>query len=411
MTCDDSNIGRLVGYFESGIKPKGEGALGVELEHFVVGKRGFFPVFCDDVFGSLAIVRRLYDELSAHSHVNPVLEDGVLLGFDADDYSVSLEPAGQVEISIKATADIGWIAVAYDDFRKRMERILVGGDLALVNAGYMPNGKASAMRLIPKERYRRMLRHFASTGKYGENMMKGTASLQVSIDYFSEADFRMKYRVGIKLMPVLKLLAVNSPMFEGRSNSNCLIRTMIWNGTDPKRCSYPSKAFSDCFSFADYAEYALDQKMIYYPFGEYGGTDISVRDFFAGRNMSDDDVSFVLSMVFPEIRLKRCLELRGMDSLRLDRALHVLALIKGLFYNAEALEHVDGMLSADPDALEETEASISSKGWCGTVFGYDAKALADELMSVACDGLEGDDKRILSTFQSGFRSHNGMLIR
>ena len=393
-------VGRLVEYFKSGIKHSG--AIGIELEHFIVDRRSFRPVFFDDECGQKVILEQLYGVLSKKADVRPCFEDGSLIGIDGELYSISLEPAGQLEISIRAFEDLDSIEKAYDDFRNDICPLLSAFDLTMLTLGYAPRGRVRDMRLIPKRRYERMLSHFRKTGKLGENMMKGTASLQVSIDYFSEDDFRRKYRVGMKLMPFLKLLTSNSPFFEGDRNNDPLLRTRIWNETDAPRCSYPDDSLSDSFSFADYAEYACGQEMIYYPYGELREDRVVVRDFFSGRRIDDRDVEFVLSMVFPEIRLKKVLEIRGMDSISLKMSKPILAVIKGIFYNEDSLAEADGNYRFCMEELAEMNRIVSADGLRGRIFGRSVSDMIGDMLSIGMEHLVGSDRETLGDFYRDF---------
>jgi glutamate--cysteine ligase len=210
-------------------------------------------------------------------------------------------------------------------------------------AGYHPKSKASELTLIPKERYQLMHDYFKTTGTMGENMMKGSAATQINIDYESEADFAKKFRVANILGPVFSLMYDNTEFFEGEPFAGNMLRTYIWNHVDPARSMVVHGALNKKdFGFRNYAEYILNMPPIFIlREGETIFTGAKpVAEIFANSTMSQEDIEHVLSMAFPDVRLKNRIEIRMVDSLPIEKALEFTALIKSIFYNEDILDKI-----------------------------------------------------------------------
>lgn len=303
----------------------------------------------------------------------PYFEDGKILGFYNEDYSVTLEPASQIEISISPKAAIGDVEKIYRDFRRRADELLEEEGFRLVNAGYHPYKKADELALIPKERYRFMDHYFEELKGLGKYMMRATASTQVSIDYWSEEDFVEKYRLACILSPVLSLLTENSPVFEGKPEKNHLVRPRIWMNTDAQRCGIFPVTFEDGFGFEAYARYIYQMPaiLVFNDAGEavYTGHK-PISGIYGDTLMSRAQIEHVLSMFFPDVRLKNYIEIRVADSMEIGASLQYTALMKSIFYEQDVrreLTEYFGKVSAEDIEAAKREAVF--QGFDGMAYG------------------------------------------
>ena len=258
MSIREENKKLLVQYFaDGGIRHCTE-KIGVELEHIIVDGQTRQSV---SYYGEKGIAA-LLERLSSHFpwRYEP---EGSLLGVYNDDFSISLEPAGQLEVSINPREDISLIYRIYRMFLEQITPILRDWGYEMLTLGYHPVSRAEDMELIPKKRYEYMDRHFMNTGCCGINMMRGTAATQVSIDYDSEEDFILKIRVAYMLMPLLKLLTDNTPVMDGEAYGGHMARTYIWDNVDPARTGIIPGLFDEDFGFEKYAEFLMNMPVIF----------------------------------------------------------------------------------------------------------------------------------------------------
>jgi len=386
----DKNLTPLVNIFGDGIKIGKKGLLGVEIEHFVVDKKTnktasyFGDGGIEDILKELA---PLYSE--------KIYSQNHLIALKRNNLLVSLEPAGQLEVSIGEFWELNKIADIYNEFLAELQLVLDSFNLKLVTEGYHPLSKASDMRLLPKERYRLMDEYFKTVGDKGLYMMRGTGATHVAIDYFSENDFVKKFRLANILSPLLIHLTDNCKSFEGKSNKTKMLRHKIWSGVDKARCGI----IPNIYSFLDYAKYIYDTPPIFLLDGEYikdtGNAPLS--KVLAHDTLSHANAEHVLSMVFPYVRLKHFLEIRTADSMPFNYVMSYLALIKGLFYSDKAIgsllkyfEEID-----DADITQAFDALVKN-GYRATVYKMNASDLYDKLFALAGELLNEEEKDLLA---------------
>ena len=367
MNYRKRNISALAGYFASGCK--NEKLLGLELEHFVVDKQTRRSLHYEK--GVDLLLTRLQP-----LYGTPILSQEHIIGISGKDASITLEPAAQLEISIKPLHNISEIARIYDEFINILTPILDDMDCELVCAGYHPKSKADELPLIPKSRYKYMDTHFKSTGTRGKYMMKGTAATQVSIDYSGEADFSKKYRVASILSPLFSLICDNTHVFEGQPFTGKMVRTYIWNDVDPGRSMIVRGALDGDFGFNDYAAYVYGTSPIFLLDGDdviYTGSK-SNAELFADRLMMPEDIEHVASMVFPDVRLKKCIEIRMADSMPIDSVIDYLSLLKGIFYNESNLNSIyQQTLGVGNSEVEAAKEELMVKGADAMIYGKSAE--------------------------------------
>lgn len=386
---EQNNIEKIAAYFKEGEKT-GNLKTGVEIEHFVIGKDGNSMSYETAV----EFMEALMDKED-----RGYFEDGHLLGFFSADYSISLEPAAQVEISIAPKETIAEIEKVYKTFRSKADGWLEEKGFRLVNCGYHPQKKVSELSLIPKMRYEYMDRYFEKTGRYGKNMMRATASTQVSIDYENEADFVEKYRLACMLSPLFALLTDRSPVFEGKPVKTKLVRTVIWMNTDDIRCGIFPGTFAEDFGYRKYAEYLYNCPpiLIMDETGKAVETKTKTfRELYADREMTKAEIEHAVSMVFPDVRLKNYIEIRVADSMELPEVLQYTALIKTCFYKEQARRELYELLgSVDEEKIKQAKRSVIEKGFDGELYGKNADFLTEELYRIMEKYGDGETKQYL----------------
>ncbi len=337
----------LVGYFEAGAKPPERWRIGTEHEKFGFELGTLKPLPYTGSKGIRAILEGL---IARFGHV-PVIEGENIIALGSppgiDQGSVSLEPGGQLELSGAPLYTLHETAAEID---RHLEQVkAVGDDLGVgfLGLGFSPIWSRAETPGMPKGRYKIMTAHMPKVGKLGLDMMYRSCTVQVNLDFQSEADMVKKLRVGLALQPVIAAMAANSPFTEGKPNGFATFRSEVWRDTDAFRTGMLPFAFEDGMGYERYTDYVLDVPMYFvYRDGKYvDASGQSFRDFLAGKlpalpgekpDMADwaDHVS----TAFPEVRLKRFLEMRGADMGGRDRVVGVPAVWVGLLYDQTALD-------------------------------------------------------------------------
>lgn len=332
MDIFKKNKEEIIQYLSDGCKPTDMAMhFGVELEHFVVNASTKEAVAYEGECGVEAILKELmpfYNE-SAYSQ-------GHLIALGRDGIDLSLEPGAQLEVSISPQTDVFCIKEIYDAFCEEIRPILEKYSYEMVTVGYQPKSKVDDLGLLPKARYEYMDKYFQAIGPWGRRMMRGTASTQVSIDYYSEEDFMKKYRIAYYLRDILACFFSNTHVFEGKANTERDLRDKIWMGTDKRRVDVSAYMKNNTLSFADYTEFVMQTPVIV---NKEAGSEFyderTIGEIAKERIFSKDEMVHMLSMVFPMIRAKQFLELRFADSMPMDKVLCYVLLIKGLFSDVE----------------------------------------------------------------------------
>jgi len=332
---------QLIESFARGEKPRERWRLGTEHEKLVYRVGDHRAPSWDEPGG----IRDLLTGLTEYGWT-PVEEDGRLIALSGPDGSVSLEPAGQFELSGAPRADLHETAA---ETARHVHQVKAVGErlgLGFLGLGMWPDKTRDDLPRMPKGRYRIMLDHMPRVGSMGLDMMLRTCTVQVNLDYASEADMVAKFRTSLALQPLATALFANSPFLEGRPSGFLSYRSHIWSDTDPHRTGMLPFVFEDGFGYERYADYALDVPMY---FAQRGGAyvdaaGLSFRDFLDGRlsvlpgeRPTMGDWADHLSTAFPEVRLKTFLEMRGADSGLADQVVALPAFWVGLLYDSDAL--------------------------------------------------------------------------
>jgi glutamate--cysteine ligase len=330
----------LLALFARGEKPQERWRIGTEHEKFVYRIADHRAPSYDEPGG-------IRDLLAAMTRFGwrPIEEDGKVIALTGKDGAISLEPAGQLELS---GAPLDSLHETCREAGRHLAQVKeVGEELGLcfLGLGMWPDKSRADLPVMPKGRYRIMLDYMPKVGSLGLDMMLRTCTIQVNLDYASEADMAQKFRVGLALQPLATALFANSPFTDGKPNGYRSFRSHIWSDTDPARTGMLPFVFEDGFGYERYLDYALDVPMYFvYRDGRY--IDVagrSFRDFLAGRlpelpgeRPLRSDFTDHLSTIFPEVRLKSYLEMRGADGGRWGRICALPAFWVGLLYDQDA---------------------------------------------------------------------------
>jgi glutamate--cysteine ligase len=333
---------QLVAPMQAGEKSPDRWRIGTEHEKLVYRTADHRAPSYDEPGG----IRDILLELRAFGW-EPVEENGQVIAMAGEDGTVSLEPAGQLELSGAAVENLHQTC---SETGRHLHQVKAVGEkcgVGFLGLGMWPDKRRYELPVMPKGRYAIMMRHMPRVGNLGLDMMLRTCTIQVNLDYSSEADMAKKFRTSLALQPLATALFANSPFTEGRPNGYLSYRSHIWSDTDPQRTGMLPFVFDDAFGYERYVDYMLDVPM-YFVFrdGRYiDAAGQSFRDFLAGKLPAlpgelplESDWVDHLSTAFPEVRLKSFLEMRGADGGPWNRICALPALWVGLLYDQAALD-------------------------------------------------------------------------
>ena len=428
----EANIAAICGYIAAGCKA-GPGRLGIELEQHIV-RDDLSAVAYDDVFGSRWILEQFMRAREGGFQNATYTPEGALIGAARAGATLTLEPAAQLELSAGPYDDLGTSLAELERYQAQLDALLGAVGERALPLGYHPSARATDLKLIPKVRYDFMNRYLGAVSPYGPCMMRGSASTQVSIDFADEADCTRKMRLAGFCVPLLSLISDNSPVFEGAPRTHQLVRTQIWRHLDPARSGIAPSS-----SWRAYAEWILSVPAIVAPGEVTAGRsachigDVTSRttcchltpeaaraaasphvtaetgwhydertfgDIYADEPMTEADVEHALSMVFPDVRLKRYLEIRPGDALPPAHAVAYAALVKGLFYSELSLAAMEELFAGlTCEDIEAAKTALMAEGYAAEVYGRPVEDLVDALFGLACTAL-GDEARFLEPLET-----------
>lgn len=402
----------LVAYLEAGSKPMRDWRIGTEHEKFGFYRRGHMPVPYAGERGIAALLQGLKDRFGWDG----VLEQGNIIALRRAACPkggiISLEPGGQLELS---GAPLATLHETHEELRQHLIEVKeIGGEFGIgfLGLGFSPKWTLAETPVMPKARYQIMQRYMPTRGRLGLDMMFRTSTVQVNLDFSGESDMVAKMRVGLALQPIATALFANSPFTVGNPNGFKSYRAEIWRDTDPDRTGTLPFAFELGMGFERYVDYALDVPMYFvYRNGRYiDAAGASFRNFLEGRldqlpgeYPTFDDWADHLTTLFPDVRLKRFLEMRGADAGSSIEALVALpAFWTGLLYEpdalAEAVAFVKGWTVSEIQTLRDQVPRLGlSTPFCDQTAGDIARtavAIADNgLKRRAALDRDGDDER------------------
>ncbi len=393
---------QLVEYLESGCKPREAWRIGTEHEKFGYTLDDLRPLPYGGERGVKAMLEGLV-ELGWH----PIFEgDNVIALSDATGAAISLEPGGQLELSGAQLETVHETCAEVGRHLHQVKQVAGRLGIGFLGVGFQPKWGRDDISWMPKGRYAIMRRYMPEVGGKGLDMMLRTCTVQVNLDFASEADMVKKLRVSLALQPVATALFASSPFKDGKPTGMLSARADVWTDTDPNRTGTLPFAFEDGMGFERYVDWMLDVPMYFvYRDGKYiDAAGQSFRDFMAGRlpalpgqvpNMGDwvDH----LSTAFPEVRLKKYLEMRGADGGPWCRLCALPALWTGLLYDDGALDGAWQLVKDwTPDERETLRRDVNRQGLAATIRGRTMRNLALDVLDLAAGGLKR--RRRLSPF-------------
>lgn len=363
--------------------------IGVEFEHFVVYKDTLKTV---SYYGENGVAETLHD-LEKLGYQGSY-EGEYILGLEKGNKVITLEPGSQFELSIKAQKHIKDIEAEYLDFFKDLTPILEGKNQQIMAVGYHPETRIEEIKLLPKKRYDFMFNYFKTAGSMAHNMMKGTAALQVSLDYGSEEDYLKKFRVTNALSPVIYAMFDNGLYFQGEQYKKHNIRALIWENCDIDRSGVVPNSLKDDFSFKKYAEYVLNvPPILIAKDGDVESTGkLLVKDVLDVENYSTEELEHLLTMVFPDVRTKRYIEIRMMDSVPYPLNLAAIALWTGLLYDEAVLDKVyEYVKDITIEEVNAAKKEMMDKGLLAKLGDKTLLEVGKDIVSLAKEGLAKED--------------------
>ncbi len=383
---------------QSGEKPKNAWRIGTEHEKFVYHTGDHHAPSYTEQGG----IRDLLHELTRYGWepIEETAPDGSVnvIALKGEDGNVSLEPAGQLELSGAPLANLHQTCAETGRHLTQVKKIGQETSTGFLGLGMWPDKTRAELPVMPKGRYKIMMNHMPRVGSLGLDMMLRTCTIQVNLDYSSEADMAQKFRVGLALQPLATALFANSPFTEGKPNGYLSYRSHIWSDTDPHRTGMLPFVFDEGFGYQQYADYMLDVPMYFvYRDGQYiDAAGHSFRDFLKGElavlpgeKPTLDDWTDHLSTAFPEVRLKSFLEMRGADGGPWNRICALPAFWVGLLYDQSALDAAWDLVKGW--TLEERQAlrdSVPKLGFNAPIAGGGKLLdIAGEVLEIAAAGL------------------------
>ncbi|MCP5412522.1 MAG: glutamate--cysteine ligase [Alphaproteobacteria bacterium] len=332
----------LVRQLSRGCRPKADWRIGTEHEKFVYDLKTHKPVAYDGKPG----IRQLLEGMQRFGWA-PVSEGGNVIGLTQNGASISLEPGGQFELSGAPLTSIHETCSEVNTHLVQAREVASEIGVGMLGGGFAPNWTLAETPVMPKGRYGIMSRYMPKVGGYGLDMMFRTCTVQVNLDFESEADMVKKFRVGLALQPVTTALFANSPFREGRPSGFLSYRAQVWSDVDNARSGMLPFVFEDGMGFERYVDYALDVPMYFlYRDGKY--IDMAGQSFRKFLNREIPEVAHLtpqlsdwadhLTTIFPEVRLKSFLEMRGTDGGQWRRICGMPALWVGILYDSVALD-------------------------------------------------------------------------
>ncbi|MBV1704002.1 MAG: glutamate--cysteine ligase [Hyphomicrobiales bacterium] len=385
----------LVEWMAEGCKPPSAWRVGTEHEKIPFRVGSLAPVPYEGPGGIEAILRGMQGLLGW----SPIEDGGRIIGL-ADvtgGGAISLEPGGQFELSGAPLADVHGTRAETLAHLAQVRELAAPMGVDFLSLGMSPLWAREATPVMPKRRYDIMRGYMPKVGTRGLDMMFRTATVQANLDFASEADMVRKLRVSVALQPVATALFANSPFADGRPNGMLSMRSEIWRHVDAARTGMMPWAFEDGMGFERYVDFALDAPMYFVKRGEtyHDVSGASFRDLLAGRlaalpgeRATTADWANHLSTLFPEVRLKRYLEMRGADCGDLDMICALPALFVGLLYDSAALDEaaalVEGWTAAGRAALRDDVPRLALDA---RISGRSVREVARDAIAIAARGL------------------------
>jgi glutamate--cysteine ligase len=387
------NKAQLVAYMATGSRPREDWTIGTEHEKFGFRLSDHKPLPYDGPQG----IRAMLEGIQQFGW-KPVMEGENIIGLAMNGQTVSLEPGGQLELSGAMVKNLHQTCDEVHTHLKQVQTVAEKLGVGFLGMGFHPTEKLENIPMMPKGRYKIMNAYMPKKGNLGRDMMFRTCTVQVNLDFSSEADMVKKFRVSLALQPVATALFANSPFTEGKPNGFMSYRSHIWTDTDPDRCGVLPFVFDAGMGFERYVDHALSVPMYFvYRDGKYiDASGQSFKDFMAGKLPAlpgelptITDWEDHLSTLFPEVRLKRFLEMRGADGGSWNRLCALPALWVGLLYDDAALEAAYKLVADwTHEEHQQLRDNVPRLGLKTPFRGHTMRELAGEVLAIARGGLK-----------------------
>ncbi len=391
------DVRQLAAHLETGCKPQSEWRIGTEHEKFGYHLNNLTPLSYEGEGGILAMLEGMQQ-----FGWTPIYEAGHLIALKQNGASITLEPGGQFELSGAPLETVHETCNEVHTHLAQVKTVAEALGVGFIGLGFSPKWTLNETPVMPKSRYGIMREYMKKVGTLGHEMMFRSCTVQVNLDFESEADMAKKFRVALALQPIATALFANSPFTEGKPNGFLSYRSHVWTDTDADRTGMLPFVFEGEFGFEKYADYALDVPMYFVRRnGEY--VDVSgssFRTFLAGRldqlpgerpTMSDWEDH--LTTIFPEVRLKQFLEMRGADGGPWRRLCALPALWVGLLYSKTSLDACwDLVKDWDSEEREILRAQVPKSGLQTKFRTSTVQNIAKDVLDIAEDGLKRRDR-------------------
>jgi len=385
---------QLTDYIASGCKSEEDWRIGTEHEKFAFDLETLKPLPYAGPNG----IRALLEKLTEHGW-EPVIENGQPIALIQPDHSsITLEPGGQVELSGAPLETIHQTCREVTGHIKQVKDVADELGVGFLGLGYQPKWSLDDVEWMPKGRYKIMREYMPKRGSLGHHMMLATCTVQVNLDFRSESHMVEMFRAALALQPLATALWANSPFRDGKKNDFLSFRSQIWTDTDPDRCGVMPFVFEDNFGFEAYVDYMLNVPMYFvYRDGQYiDASGQSFKDFMAGKlpalpgeTPSIKDWEDHLTTAFPEVRLKKFIEMRGADGGPSKNLCALPAFWVGLLYDDQALADVTSLISDwSYDKVSALRDNVPVAALKTPFRGGTLQDLAKDVLVVAKQGLE-----------------------
>lgn len=389
--------------------------LGLEIEHFVINDEGTQMGFHE--------ISALISQVARSIGAEIFYMDSFPVGYYTGEYSITLEPACQFEISINPYSDLDEIKNIYDEFATLWEPIFEERGYHMETKGNLPLVETGAITpddipLSPKKRYKYMDEYFKRSGKYGKYMMRASASAQVSIDFKSEEDMVRKLNVLQKISPILMILMENkteeNSTLPGVTDKTHLFRIQEWDDLDPERTGFVPHSLDEDFGYDKMAEVIYHTPLVLLTdegetvnVGRQNAEELVANNIIYTDNITDERkkklIEHFISMGFFHFRIKKYIEVRVADSVPIDKALGYVALLKGIVYSEENLHALENELSfiTDLNQIQDAVEKIEVDGLDAVI--YEDKTAAEwtgYLIDLAGQALTSKDKEYLENVRA-----------
>ncbi|VVB11981.1 unnamed protein product [Arabis nemorensis] len=381
----------LITYFASGCKPKEMWRIGTEHEKIGFEVNTLRPMKYEQITALLNGISERFDW-------DKVMEDGRIIGLQQGMQNISLESGGQLELSGAPVETLHQTCEELHSHLYQVKTVAKELGIGFLGIGYEPKYSLEDATIVPKKRFEFLIDHLARVGPSGPDMSSRTCTVQVNLDYSSETDMIRKFRASLALQPISTALFANSPFSHGKPNGFLSMRSHLWIDSDKNRTGMIPFVFDDSFGFERYVEYALDIPMcfLYRNKRHINCRGMTFRDFLSGKfsHLSNEqptisDWEVHIGTIWPEVRLKRCMEMRGADGGPLKMLCALPAFWVGLLYDEESLQTILDMISDwTTEEREMLRTQVPITGLKTMFRDRPLKDVAEIFIKLATDGLE-----------------------